>query len=645
MTDGIKSLDAVDHDVEYDDINRSPPSLGTVRSHSKNHSQPLLKLSILKWTGMATPISTHDGRESARLGESSATNSAFGEPLSMSGLDYEVISQPRKFFKKGRFFMAYWVEPSGSVQLFGREEPEPFSESRYFMVVRSKPGHCLCLSVHTYGQQATAKHGVWPDEYASVIPRGGFEVLSPGEMSLKRQPIQVILENRSITIDASSRIDFSRVYTFEYNIPVRNVGRTIPEDLSKFEAYFSKSINITSMEQLQADQTNITQSSLGLNHVWNFEPSYNATSHLRSTVWEWCFELPQYRRWRTSKHSLLWIVGMSHMESSTLSERLIDYELRCDGRRAICYFSFENDKIDKNSWTIALHSMLLQLLSQRPILAKHLERQIMMQPNKNASSSLTLWATFLTIAERASENILCVLSGLDEGYTGQKRHEIMDCISSLYHDSARGLERKMELSLIITSQSDTDLEFRFSDFICQFPNGGDQPEGGSDKNDTVRTACSEPERVQDVALEDDAKGGTIRPYTLSGAQGVERVPRRHYDAAQGTYASSQYTCDPTIEEPFRRNTRDITRVVARRDHPFSSPRVRCTHPGCPKTFNRVSDMDRHHLDKHNSKFFSCKFSDCDRMGVRAFDRADKLRQHLRERHQFRVQENSRNRGK
>ena len=592
---------------------------------------------------MVTSMSTRGNGQTLHLGESSVTGSLNGDTTNNASPDYKIVTQPRKFFKKGRMFMACWVEPAGYGQSSGEAGRGSFSENRHFMVVRSKPGHCLCLSVHTYGQQATTKHGVWPDEHASVIPYGGFEVLAPGESSLNRQPIQVILENKTVVIDASSRADFSRVYTFEYNVPVRNIGRALPADLPKVEAYLAKSISILPGEQFEAEEADLPQRPLRVDHVWNSETSYNATSDFHSTIWEWFYKLPQYQKWRISRHSLLWIGGTSQLKGSTLSEQLIDHELQDEARRAVCYFRLETDNNGKNNWTTALHSLLLQLLAQRPTLAKYLEYPRMTQQNNKTSSSLTLWAIFLTIVEQASENIICVLSGLNEGYSGQESCEIINRIRSLYCTSSGESEKKVELSLVITSQPDTDHGFQSSDFICPLPTGETQPKGETEENYVARIAYYEPAHDRDSGLEHNARDIAVRPYAPSALLGLERGRKCHYDEEPETVdknPGSKYPFPSIFEENTVHKTRNPSQTADQRNHSFSSTHFRCTYPGCSRAFNRASDLNRHRLDKHNSRSFSCKFSGCDRRDVKAFDRADKLRHHLRERHRFRVQEDS-----
>ncbi|KAF2234651.1 purine and uridine phosphorylase [Viridothelium virens] len=163
---------------------------------------------------------------------------------------FEVREKPRQYFKKGRFFMLHWSEPTGvnsSVECLN------FQKIRRFMVIRGRPAHCLCLVVHTYGSQGTSKIGARASDHAVVIPAGKPVVLHPEEKELKKDPIQIIVEDSRVELDHTARLDFSRVYTVEYNLPVRNIGRIHPKDLSKFESYFIISVDIRPHE-VKADE-------------------------------------------------------------------------------------------------------------------------------------------------------------------------------------------------------------------------------------------------------------------------------------------------------------------------------------------------------------------------------------------------------
>ena len=157
--------------------------------------------------------------------------------------------------------MIFWVEPRGFSSPCSTGRSEPYFETRRFIVIRSKRAHCLCLAVHTYRRKGTSKYGIVPDQHAAVIAEKDLEASTHlGEKKSNRDPIQIILETKTLSIDATSTIDFTRVYTVEYNLPVRNIGRIRPLDLALFETYFGHSVNILSLDENVLNGTDDTSS-------------------------------------------------------------------------------------------------------------------------------------------------------------------------------------------------------------------------------------------------------------------------------------------------------------------------------------------------------------------------------------------------
>ena len=64
-------------------------------------------------------------------------------------------------------------------------------------------------------------------------------------------------------------------------------------------------------------------------------------------------------------------------------------------------------------------------------------------------------------------------------------------------------------------------------------------------------------------------------------------------------------------------------------HRIIDTRIRCTAPGCSKTFRRVGDC-RRHMRKHQAPKLICIVEGCDMK----FTRLDKVRDHLRQGHKI-----------
>jgi hypothetical protein len=100
------------------------------------------------------------------------------------------------------------------------------------------------VPVATYGLQGTNKNGVNPDDHAALVLDGSDQVLLDGER-LRRAPLHIKMGDkavRSLNLLLSSRINFTKVHTIEYNIKVQTIGRIVHQDLPKLDQYFTESV-------------------------------------------------------------------------------------------------------------------------------------------------------------------------------------------------------------------------------------------------------------------------------------------------------------------------------------------------------------------------------------------------------------------
>jgi hypothetical protein len=151
--------------------------------------------------------------------------------ISFTGFRVEKASK----FKKGLVFKILWLEPRGQrrdrrgsdTEVTDDEAPSTrgFAKTRRFLIVNTFPDHCICLPLLTYSGLGTRKHRVRGHEHAAVFT-GTKEVLAPGEADNGlRPPIRVIPNTPEDKLDPMTRINYAKVYTVEYNVPVRFIGR------------------------------------------------------------------------------------------------------------------------------------------------------------------------------------------------------------------------------------------------------------------------------------------------------------------------------------------------------------------------------------------------------------------------------------
>ncbi|KAN0104749.1 hypothetical protein V8E51_010494 [Hyaloscypha variabilis] len=169
---------------------------------------------------------------------------------SAKSIDLAVISQPTRFFQVGRVFKTLWTEPAGETATdTDKEYYRPvgygqlsFTKMRRFVVVRKRLHSCLCLAISTYGGQGSAKKDSRSEDHAVVY---ASQDPPPSDDEFTKEPIPVIIEETSETIDPKSVIDFGRVYTVEHNVKVLNVGRVAKSDKKRLDQYFTDTIGMS----------------------------------------------------------------------------------------------------------------------------------------------------------------------------------------------------------------------------------------------------------------------------------------------------------------------------------------------------------------------------------------------------------------
>ncbi len=161
------------------------------------------------------------------------------------------MSDPRSFFKVGRVFSTFWAEPRGSPSARSPTRSydsstswDVFREKKFFVVVRAKQGHCLCLPIATYRGRGTLKHTEKSaQDHAIIVTFGDEPQLLIDEVQLTKQPLKVKCEDDSQgKLHPSSRINFSKVYTIEYNFKVRTYGRIATESKPLLQRYFRETV-------------------------------------------------------------------------------------------------------------------------------------------------------------------------------------------------------------------------------------------------------------------------------------------------------------------------------------------------------------------------------------------------------------------
>ena len=156
-------------------------------------------------------------------------------PCANRATEFQIISEPSRFFRKGRVFKSLWIEPAGSVTeddsefvIAAKFGEKAYTKIRHFVVVREMQACCLCLPLNTFNKQGTEKAGIRVENYSAVYDSREFDPDLGREEKLTKDPFPILVEDAQEKIDRKSLLNFGRVYTVEHNIKVLKVGR-IPD--------------------------------------------------------------------------------------------------------------------------------------------------------------------------------------------------------------------------------------------------------------------------------------------------------------------------------------------------------------------------------------------------------------------------------
>jgi len=148
-----------------------------------------------------------------------------------------------------------WTEPSGVPAGGGssngsytitRLNAGSYAELRRFVVIRAGYGSSKCLAIETYSGKATLKPNLVNRQQHAIIytsKHAPEEYSYEGEdgtivrESLEKDPIKVNAEQDGPEgiLDPRSRINYSKIYTVEYDVRVLNIGKVDPNSMDSLK--------------------------------------------------------------------------------------------------------------------------------------------------------------------------------------------------------------------------------------------------------------------------------------------------------------------------------------------------------------------------------------------------------------------------
>ena len=107
---------------------------------------------------------------------------------------------------------------------------------------------CLCLAIHTYSGQGSAKGGGVRSQYYTVVYSSVDTKPQPLPYeNITIESFTIVLEEPGETIAPTSRLDFGKIYTVEHNLKILRIGRILPNHLPNLETAFVHSLDGTAL--------------------------------------------------------------------------------------------------------------------------------------------------------------------------------------------------------------------------------------------------------------------------------------------------------------------------------------------------------------------------------------------------------------
>ena len=248
---GWRDADAMDTEARSN-IARTDSAHTTLNNDLNNYRC----LDLPDEPGASVPSQSIDDEPKETVPSAQASCTSSSKIVQSDGLEF--VTNPKKFFKKGRVFATHWSEPRGITKAergTNTLAEEAFTEMVRFVVLKPKATHSICLRISTYSGQATTKSGIVVADHAAVLSVGDTFLEHPeGEPGLTKDPIYIKVETPEEKIDSNSRINFGKPYTVEHNLRIRNIGRVVGDSLTKLDDYFAESMGITRSSQEQSDR-------------------------------------------------------------------------------------------------------------------------------------------------------------------------------------------------------------------------------------------------------------------------------------------------------------------------------------------------------------------------------------------------------
>ncbi|KAH6676563.1 hypothetical protein B0J14DRAFT_356399 [Halenospora varia] len=174
-------------------------------------------------SGYQSGMESSEGMKKIVAGNLGSPNYEAGmEPRKHEKLDEGYRVHDKKEFQFGRVFKVLWSEPGseqqGQSSRTSNIAGDSYQKVRRFVIVAQDKGHCVCLPIITYTSQGATKTRI------KTMCMVDEPLPTSLDLGPEDQPNK-LFRCSSSQLDSSSRINYAKLYTVEYNVKVWFIGK------------------------------------------------------------------------------------------------------------------------------------------------------------------------------------------------------------------------------------------------------------------------------------------------------------------------------------------------------------------------------------------------------------------------------------
>ncbi|RJE24960.1 hypothetical protein PHISCL_02724 [Aspergillus sclerotialis] len=246
--------------ADFENLNNNFRSLN-VNGTDPSHHDPQMRNGSVSYQDDTHGSTVHpaSGMERSAIGSQPNVISGRNAGRALNS-QYRIQRHPERYFDVGTVFAILWNEPAGNNGTListpriteGLHGQRIYNSIRRMVVVKKGSQCAWCLPILTYGGKGLAKSGIIPEDHAVIYMRGSEPTTRSNESKTTKEPLEVKPATHDQKLDKMSRLNFGKVYTVEYNIPVMPVGVLSSRSKPKLINYARQSFELEERDENMA---------------------------------------------------------------------------------------------------------------------------------------------------------------------------------------------------------------------------------------------------------------------------------------------------------------------------------------------------------------------------------------------------------